>query len=472
MTPAQRMQQRLESLQTHLKKENPVLVAVVDRYKKLDAVALKMGLLKPGESYATQISWWPLISVLGTFSAGKSSFINSYTGMKLQETGNQAVDDRFTVISYSSDDKSRTLPGIALDGDPRFPFYQISEEIEQVTEGEGAKIDNYLQMKVVPSEALRGKILIDSPGFDADEQRKSTLKLTDHIIDLSDLVLVLFDARHPEPGAMQDTLEHLVKGAQRRNDSSKFLFILNQIDTSAKEDNLESIVASWHKALVQCGLSTGRFYVMFNKDLAVPVEDEGVWNRYVSKRDNDYAAITARMEEINVERIYRLIGNLETLSNQIEQQAVPQVSVARDSWRKRVLMLDAVALGAVTVGFGALAWTTGWLPQWLTNPLSVLTDFVSLGLFAAFLLLLFFIHFVIRKWAAKGVAKKLSNEAVYGDVSNAFLKSTRPWTSIFRSGPVGWSKRVAGKLSAIRNDVDQFVQKLNDNFSRPNGDDS
>jgi len=114
----------------------------------------------------------------------------------LQDTGNQAVDDRFTVISYSSDSESRTLPGIALDSDPRFPFYQISEQIESVATGEGAKIDNYLQMKVVPSESLRGKILIDSPGFDADEQRKSTLKLTDHIIDLSDLVLVMFDGRH------------------------------------------------------------------------------------------------------------------------------------------------------------------------------------------------------------------------------------------------------------------------------------
>ena len=58
---------------------------------------------------------------------------------------------------------------------------------------------------------LRGKILIDSPGFDADAQRTSTLKITDHIIDLSDLVLVFFDARHPEPGAMSDTLAHLVR---------------------------------------------------------------------------------------------------------------------------------------------------------------------------------------------------------------------------------------------------------------------
>jgi hypothetical protein len=127
MTPVQRMRDRLDSLQKHLKDENPILVDVVDRYKKLDAIAQKVGLLQPGESYTTRISWWPLISVLGTFSAGKSSFINSYLGLKLQDTGNQAVDDRFTVISYSSDSESRTLPGIALDSDPRFPFYQISE---------------------------------------------------------------------------------------------------------------------------------------------------------------------------------------------------------------------------------------------------------------------------------------------------------------------------------------------------------
>lgn len=469
MTPAQRMQQRLESLQTHLKQENPVLVAVVDRYKKLDAISHKIGLLKPGESYATRISWWPLISILGTFSAGKSSFINSYLGQKLQNTGNQAVDDRFTVISYSSDEVSRTLPGIALDGDPRFPFYQISEQIELVTEGEGSKIDNYLQMKVVPSESLRGKILIDSPGFDADEQRKSTLKLTDHIIDLSDLVLVFFDARHPEPGAMQDTLEHLVKGAQRRNDSSKFLFILNQVDTSAKEDNLEAIVASWHKALVQCGLSTGRFYVMFNTDIAVPVEDEGVWNRYLSKRNVDYAEITQRMEAINVERVYRIIGNLESLSNLVEQQAVPQLQLARARWRKRVLLLDALVMGAFALGIGGIAWTTGWLPQWLSNPMSLVSDWFSLGLLAAFVALLVFVHFGLRRWTAKGIAKSLSQEETYGDLSNAFMKSTRAMTSIFRTNPVGWSGRVSGKLSGIRNDVDQFVQRLNDNFSSPSG---
>ena len=92
MTPAKRMDQRLKQLQTHLKQENSVLVDVVGRYRELDKVAQKMGLMALGESYATQISWWPMISILGTFSAGKSSFINTFLDLDLQRTGNQAVD--------------------------------------------------------------------------------------------------------------------------------------------------------------------------------------------------------------------------------------------------------------------------------------------------------------------------------------------------------------------------------------------
>ena len=90
------------------------------------------------------------------------------------------------------------MPGLSLDADPRFPFYQISEQIEKVSAGEGDRINSYIQLKTCPSVHLRGKIF-DSPGFDADEQRDSTLRIADHIIDLSDLVLVFLDARHPEP---------------------------------------------------------------------------------------------------------------------------------------------------------------------------------------------------------------------------------------------------------------------------------
>ena len=121
---------RLKHLETHLQQENPVLLDTVKSFRKLDRVAYNMGLLPRDRSFATQIPWWPLISVLGTFSSGKSTFINYFIGYDLQRTGNQAIDDHFTVICYSREKSAHALPGVALDSDPRFPFYRISDEIE------------------------------------------------------------------------------------------------------------------------------------------------------------------------------------------------------------------------------------------------------------------------------------------------------------------------------------------------------
>jgi GTPase SAR1 family protein len=467
------MEQRLKRLQEHLKRENPVLVEAVNQYRALDAVAQKLGLLGLGESYATQISWWPLVSILGTFSAGKSSFINSYLGVNLQRTGNQAVDDRFTVITFSPDGQVRTLPGVALDGDPRFPFYQISEEIEQVSAGEGARIDNYLQMKVAPSEKLRGKILIDSPGFDADEQRKSTLRITDHIIELSDLVMVFFDARHPEPGAMQDTLEHLVKGSMRRTDGSKFLFILNQIDTSAREDNLEDIVSSWQKALVQQGLSAGSFHILFNDKLAVPVPDENVWARYVAKRDADYARITARIDSVNIERVYRIVGSLESQANQIEQQAVPRLREALQRWKMQTLLADGVALGTLFLILLAMSIEFDYWEGLLFNPPWIASlqgnTVLSIVVTAIPLLIAVGLHFLIRQKLAKRIGERLGAKEVYGNLAAAFRKSTRIWRSIFQTSPAGWSRSNRRRLDGVRDATDRFVQYLNDKFTSPSG---
>ncbi len=471
MTPAQRKEQRLKRLQEHLKRESPVLVEVVNQYRELDDVAQRLGLLEVGESYATQISWWPMVAILGTFSAGKSSFINSYLDLNLQRTGNQAVDDRFTVITFSPDGQLRTLPGVALDGDPRFPFYQISKDIETVAQGEGAKIDSYLQMKVAPSEKLRGKIIIDSPGFDADEQRKATLRITDHIIELSDLVLVFFDARHPEPGAMRDTLEHLVKGALRRNDTNKFLFVLNQVDTSAREDNLEEIVAAWQKALVQQGLAAGSFHILFNENIAVPVEDQTVWARYVAKRNADFQRISSRIEGVNTERAYRVVATMESRVNQIEQQAVPQLRTALQRWQRQVLLSDVLIMGGLIIALLTLTIELGYWqgllfnPPWLNSvqgsPLLTLILIVVVGGLGIGL------HFMMRTIVANRIAKKLSTQEPYGNLSAAFLKNTQFWRSIWRTRPMGWGERTRRRLNGIRDMSSRFVQYMNDRFTKP-----
>nr|VFJ90963.1 MAG: Dynamin family protein [Candidatus Kentron sp. H]VFJ92119.1 MAG: Dynamin family protein [Candidatus Kentron sp. H]VFJ98700.1 MAG: Dynamin family protein [Candidatus Kentron sp. H] len=468
---------RLQRLQVHLEQENPVLLDIVRSFKALDTVAYRLGILPRTDSFATQVPWWPLVAVLGTFSSGKSTFINHYLGRKLQLTGNQAVDDKFTVVCFSSDGVARTLPGLALDADPRFPFYQISTDIEEVSMGEGKRVDAYLQLKTCPSEKLRGKIVIDSPGFDADAQRTSTLRIIDQIIDLSDLVLVMFDARHPEPGAMQDSLKHLVSGTINRSDSNKFLYILNQIDATAREDNPEEVFAAWQRALAQVGLTAGRFFRIYSPEVAIPIEDETRRVRFEEKRDMDLAEIHYRMEQVEVERAYRIIGVLEKTAKKIRDDLVPKIESAKDRWRRYVLWADGATFGALLLGSVAFSIFAGywdglhflpppWL-QWLTATWP--RTGVSL---AAVVLVLGYLHFVIRRIAAHSVIAGLRRKLPENDrdaVIRGFRKNTNPLFSLFRKKPVGWSRWVEKRITNVLQDSDNYVQQLNSLYADPSG---
>ncbi len=474
------IENRLQYLESHLERENPVLLSAVQSFRQLDKLARRIGLLAVNESYATQIPWWPLISVLGTFSAGKSTFINDFLGVDLQRSGNQAVDDKFTVICYSREKTGHAIPGVALDSDPRFPFYQISRDIEQVAEGEGRRIDAYLQLKTCPSEQLRGKILIDSPGFDADAQRDSTLRITDHMIDLSDLVLVFFDARHPEPGAMRDTLVHLIDNTIHRPDSGKFLYILNQIDTTAREDNPEEVIAAWERSMGEHGLTAGRFYAIYSPKAAVPIEDDNLRARYESKRDADLEEIHTRMGEVEIERVYRIVATLEKTARDINDKVAPMLTRALSRWRKRVLWGDGIVFGLLLAAFVFLTNKAGyWVgmdfqpPGWDTLTAGGVASVVALVLVLA---VVFGIHYLVRALAARGVSSSLAKEAegseVRGNLVQAFRRNTRFWHSIFSRTPVGCGRGARKRLSAIVEDTDTYVQKLNDRFTDPSGEDA
>lgn len=480
MALVREIDKRLESLEDRLRDENPILLEAVQSFRKLDGVARGLGLLTPDESYATRIPWWPLIAVLGTYSSGKSTFINHYLGYRLQSTGNQAVDDRFSVICFSREEKPRVLPGIALDADARFPFYKMSRAIEEISAGEGSRIDAYLQLKTCPSEVIRGKILIDSPGFDADEQRTATLRVTNRIVDLADLVLVFFDARHPEPGTMQDTLEHLVAQTISRADSSKFLYVLNQIDHTAREDNPEDVVGSWQRAMAQKGLTAGRFYCIYSPEAAIPIEDDNLRARFETKRDVDLAEIHERMHQVEVDRAYRVMGLLEHSARDIEEKMVPRLTEMMADWKRRVLRLDALVFGGLLVAI--LGWTL-WSGEWqglsLSHPFwAKLFREPAWGYSALVVALLAggYTHWLLRRLAAgrviAGLKRQLNDmrdvevlEALLG----GFSKNTKPWRSIFVRRPTGWNQRGRRQLADVIGEVTGYIQSLNDKFANPDG---
>ena len=472
-----KISQRLRKLERHLKQENPILSEVVQNFRELDRISRRIGFFHKEESHATRTPWWPLISILGIYSAGKSTFINYFLKYNLQATGIQAVDDKFSVICFTRDNKERVLPGLALDADPRFPLYKISRAIEEVAEGKGDHIDAYLQLKTCPSEALRGKILIDSPGFDADDQRTSTLRITDHIIELSDLVLVFFDARHPETGSMRDTLQHLVRATVNRRDSNKFLYILNQVDVTANEDNLEEVYAAWQRALAQYGLTTGSSYAIYNPEVAIPFEDPDVKARFEAKREADSSAIYRRIEQVGVERAYRIVGMLEQTSHMMKEDVVPLLQRFAEGWRRNTLWLEGVILGLLLVGFMVLTiWRGYWhglslkIPFWDLITPNIYTKYGAIGILVVIAV---YAHFSIRRWSAKKMMQKLLAEVKDQDFlpnyRRAFRKSSRWWRSIFWPNPAGWGKNTSARLEKVLEDSNAYIQKLNDEYTNPSG---
>ena len=340
-------------------------------------------------------------------------------------------------------------------------------------------MDAYLQLKTCPSEIARGRIFIDSPGFDADEQRTAVLRITDHIVDLSDIVLVFFDARHPESGSMRDTLEHLVEKTVKRSDTNKFLYVLNHLDATAQDDNAEQVVAAWQRGLAQKGLTAGRFYHIYSRSAATPIADPQVRARYEAMRETDYTEIDTRIQQIRVGQAYRIVGALERSATELEQHVIPQLRGLLHNWRTQVLRRDGLLFGAGIVVIGLLSWIG--LGELLGEMVLGLWGWViGLGCVGGAFA---YVHWQVRgRVRAKVIAAFCQNymdqhshnggnpqpEHVENIVS-AFMRSTSWYRSIFQKEPAAWNARARALIEKIQAETESYVQQLNDMYTNPSG---
>jgi len=273
---------------------------------------------------------------------------------------------------------------------------------------------------------------------------------------------------------MSDTLAHLVGATKDRADSSKFLYILNQIDTTAREDNPEQVVGAWQRAVAREGLTAGRFYSIYDSEAAVPIEDEALRRRFEWKRDQDLSEIHHRIERVSVERAYRIVGALEKRAQEIEDHYVPALRGLVARWRRGVLMWDAgwlLLAGLIGVGIGflppsATSTLTHGIDLALAKPLYILISGVVVAAIGLYL------HFQARRWAAGkvlGEIRRDNNEEEGERLSRAFNRNTTLWRSIFDPDPAGWTGRNRKALKAIIRSANHLVQALNDRFTDPSG---
>jgi hypothetical protein len=177
------------------------------------------------------------------------------------------------------------------------------------------------------------------------------------------------------------------------------------------------------------------------------------------------------MQEVEVERAYRIVGAVDKTAKDIEEHAVPFLQRAIARWRKRTLWGDAIVFGAALIA--VLAWIVGgeglaWLQGASANALVTLVSIaVLVGAGLA-------VHYWIRSLAAKSIKRSLAAEAqkkgLRLDLTGAFARNTRSWRSIYAHSPAGWGAGARRRLHKVREDSNLYIQTLNDRFTNPSGD--
>jgi len=256
---------------------------------------------------------------------------------------------------------------------------------------------------------------------------------------------------------MRDTLEHLVGEAMQFRDSDKILYILNQIDTTAREDNLEEVMGAWQRALSQRGLVSGDFYAIYNEEAMGTIEDPAVAERLKRKRDEDWKRIVDRIEGVKIERAYRIAKALEDYAKSIHRDSLPTLDKRLKAWAGRVLLADLLAALVLYGALGAML-LVGMIPSTPEVLLGVLL--LSLAGLGAF-------HFKMRQFFAGREARRLEKEGSV--LAEAFRDQTRWYRSIFRALRGGWVGSVQRRLSDIIDHSRAAIRRLNDQYVRPGG---
>lgn len=432
----------LHHLEQQLADKNPALLQAFRLYHELDQVAFDLGLIQMDDSLANKTSWSPIITVIGDSSSGCTEFINNYLA-----TTSPAIDPflnhaQFSVLIHRPDQSPMSLPGTAVDGDPRLPFYHISERLEQLEAGDSRHINSYLELKTNNSHNLRDKTIIMAPGFSTSPRQKGVAMMRDHATSLSDLVFVFFDASQPNLEEFRTALAPFLAASSQSDNPGKFIYVINQ----APGADFILDLSTWKQQLSALGLQSGQFFILKQ-----------------STEVNNQLAIEQRLSNIDVESAYRILHTLEKHINEFDTVVIEEVRKAIRLWKDRthftvilVLSLIALTLVAGEISFGLVA--------------LLLDPFVA-SIFI-FLLIVFIVPFHIysSKMHAKFISKKLvarqTELGLMENMSALFEKSLTFWRMLLPfEEPVGWNKNVIETLDMIKTRAKGLVQSLNNTFN-------
>ncbi len=457
----------LTNLENFLSGQNPALIEAVKIFKELDQIEYELGLLDPEDTTASKVSWWPVITVMGTDAFGKAKFINRYLKTNLLQPVSQSESDKITVYQYSATQDNVTLPGTALDGDPRFPFYQVSKRLEQVAK-EGHRVNTYLELKTCTSDRLKGKILIDMPGL-FEAKNKVNQFLYTHVMEVSDLVLVFLDVSNTDRNKLDDLLNEM----QKQKDPEKVIFIIYQKDDPDTLPFVQRNIEELKNQLIEKGMKLTQFKVLDESKTKAATTPGGnvlsqiAGHKVAASSGGSYPElddIEMRIENVTIHRAYQIIDCLEKSIRANEDEIVPQVKEAIGLWKERSHFTLAL------IG-GLAASVMVFLEVHLGLMSALLDPIIGPIALVIVILLLIPIYLLISKTHAKVVQNSLQERRrIEGRMENPagfFEKSmTKARMYLPIKNPAGWNDEIRTRLQSLLERTKSLFQYLNDGFSR------
>jgi hypothetical protein len=438
----------LHNLEKYFAADNPVLLKASKVFQELDQIEFDLGLIEMDETTASKNSWWPIISLIGGNSTAKSRFINNYLSSDNLFSGIQTSSHKFTVLLHNNQSNPATLPGTALDVDHRFPFYQISRKIEQQQQGEGERINSYLELKTLNSERLKSKLFIDAPNISAAPSNPVTSLLAKHIVENSDLALIFTDVFDSTSPLVDELIENIIL----HQDSNKFVYLIDKPAAMLNSPSNSEIISSWQRKLAGLGLNTGQFIVLPGLEGGVTVQNSA-----------DFAAIDQRIANVGYDRTYRVLNSLEKNVREINSVVMPEVKKAIAQWKDRSTFSSLIVLGFIAT-VAIFAEIQAGILEFLIDPI------IGPAIIATLIAVMTPLHVIFSKLQAKLIISQLNARQkelhLMENLAGIFEKNlTFSRMMLPISEPVGWNKKTKLRLTQISNKVKELVQSLNDNFS-------
>ena len=168
------------------------------------------------------------VAIVGSFSAGKSSFINHFLQNEICPTNIGPTTSVVTRFVYGSTQK------IFIQEPPEKKYRKIDhmEYKRRVQEAQELTTDQIMHFTIaLPNDALKGFELMDTPGFN-NQKNPNDGTVSESIIPETDVFLYLSDINNGElPGSDKKTLELLKSKAP----DTRILLVLNKADSKPPE---------------------------------------------------------------------------------------------------------------------------------------------------------------------------------------------------------------------------------------------